>query len=564
MSSEESFVTAQRHYSRAFARLAEMRNRSELCDVTIIVDGEEIRAHRAILASCSRYFHAMFTSNMAECGQDRVRLKELDASSVLQVVRFAYSAEIEVTEKNVQQLLPAASLLQVEDVVAVCCEFLAGQLEPSNCLGIKSFSETHGCHNLVEQAKQFAVHHFNDVRHTDEFYILSAQELIELISRDDVCISTEKDVYDAVLEWISYDADNREPLAVSVLEHVRLPLLSRHCLVNEVAANPIVKASGQHLLVEALSYQLMPEDRWKVSGPRARPREPAGLSERMFAVGGGSLFAIHGTCESFNPSSNTWSIVAGMNTRRARLGVASVDPLVFVAGGWDGSSDLVLVEAYNPLDNTWVYVHPMGTRRSCLGLSALHRLIFAVGGFDGSSCLNSSECYDPLTDQWIAVSAMNVRRRYVRTCVCDDVLYACGGFDGTAHLATIEAFDPRHGKWIHKPSMMTKRSSCSVTALNGCLYAIGGHDGTAILNTVERYDMRNETWSVVAPMIIRRSTQDCVSLDGKLYVAGGNDGSSSLSSVETYKYQSNEWVLVTAMNVRRSSVGLTVLRCSTL
>ena len=116
MASEESVRTAKRHFRRAFVRLAEMRHRVELCDVTIVVDGEEIRAHRAVLASCSPYFHAMFTSNMAECGQERVQLKELDASSVSQVVQFAYTAEIDVTEKNVQQLLPAASLLQVEGI----------------------------------------------------------------------------------------------------------------------------------------------------------------------------------------------------------------------------------------------------------------------------------------------------------------------------------------------------------------------------------------------------------------------------------------------------------------
>lgn len=114
MASDESPRSAEQHFRRAFVRLAEMRHRAELCDVTILVDGEEIPAHRAILASCSPYFHAMFTSRMAECGQDRVELKGLDAGSVSRLVEFSYTAEIDVTERNVQQLLPAASLLQVQ------------------------------------------------------------------------------------------------------------------------------------------------------------------------------------------------------------------------------------------------------------------------------------------------------------------------------------------------------------------------------------------------------------------------------------------------------------------
>ena len=43
----------------------------------------------------------------------------------------------QVTEENVQSLLPAANLLQLGDVRDACCEFLQSQLHPTNCLGIR-------------------------------------------------------------------------------------------------------------------------------------------------------------------------------------------------------------------------------------------------------------------------------------------------------------------------------------------------------------------------------------------------------------------------------------------
>ena len=46
-------------------------------------------------------------------------------------------AKIDVTEANVQTLLPAANLLQLIDVRDACCEFLVAQLHPTNALGIK-------------------------------------------------------------------------------------------------------------------------------------------------------------------------------------------------------------------------------------------------------------------------------------------------------------------------------------------------------------------------------------------------------------------------------------------
>ncbi len=50
-----------------------------------------------------------------------------------------YTAQVEVTEENVQSLLPAANLLQLTDVRDACCDFLQAQLHPTNCLGIRRF-----------------------------------------------------------------------------------------------------------------------------------------------------------------------------------------------------------------------------------------------------------------------------------------------------------------------------------------------------------------------------------------------------------------------------------------
>ena len=44
-------------------------------------------------------------------------------------------------------------------------------------------------------------------------------------------------------------------------------------------------------------------------------------------------------------------------------------------------------------------------------------LLYVVGGYDGTSCLSSVERYDPLTLTWTSVAAMNLRRRYLRIAV---------------------------------------------------------------------------------------------------------------------------------------------------
>ena len=77
----------------------------QLCDVTLVADGLEIGAHRAILSACSNYFCAMFTCELVESRSHRVVLQEIDGKTLAQLIDFVYTAEIHVTEENVQVFL---------------------------------------------------------------------------------------------------------------------------------------------------------------------------------------------------------------------------------------------------------------------------------------------------------------------------------------------------------------------------------------------------------------------------------------------------------------------------
>ena len=164
------------------------------------------------------------------------------------------------------------------------------------------------------------------------------------------------------------------------------------------------------LLIEAMKYHLLPEQRSVLQSPRTVCRKPAGQVPILFAIGGGSLFAIHSECECYDARIDRWCMVTPMSTKRARVGVGTVNGKIYAVGGYDGSSDLATVEAYCPQSNQWLSVPSMGTRRSCLGVAVLNGLIYAIGGYDGASCLNSVERFDPLTAQWTSVAAMNTRR----------------------------------------------------------------------------------------------------------------------------------------------------------
>ncbi|XP_042229735.1 kelch-like protein 17 isoform X2 [Homarus americanus] len=551
------------HASTALQAMNKLRMNTQLCDIELVAGAVSVFAHRVVLAAASAYFHVMFNSDLVEKSQEKVALQDLDSTALELLVEYSYTGEIIITEDNVQVLLPASSLLQMVSVREACCKFLMRQLHPSNCLGIRSFADAHSCGELHTRSHRFALQNFPEVCGTEEFLLLPFKQVEELIASAQLNVPCEEKVFTAVISWVKHDLPEREKLVPELLKHVRLPLLSRDFLTSNVDAEPLVRenSSCHHLLLEALKYHLLPEQRATLTSPRTQERQPEGVKPYLFACGGGSLFAIHSEVECYNPRTDRWMPVASMNYRRSRAGVTSLGRYLYVMGGYDGACDLSSAEMYNPALNKWLNITSMGTKRSCLGIGTTNGLIYCVGGYDGASCLSSVERYDPLTGCWTSCPAMATRRRYCRVALLDNCIYALGGFDSTNYQCTVERLDPRVGKWMSVPPMMSRRSSCGAAILGGMLYCIGGNDGTMCMSSAERFNPRRNTWEPITAMHSRRSTHEVVEIDGFLYALGGNDGSSSLNSMERYDSKLNKWVLVTSMLSRRSSVGAAVLEC---
>lgn len=84
-------------------------------------------------------------------------------TAMAKIMYFMYTGHIRVTEVTVCQLLPAATMFQVPNVVEACCAFLERQLDPTNAIGIANFAEQHGCIQLKQKANQFIERHFTQV-----------------------------------------------------------------------------------------------------------------------------------------------------------------------------------------------------------------------------------------------------------------------------------------------------------------------------------------------------------------------------------------------------------------
>ncbi|NXV45200.1 KLHL4 protein, partial [Uria aalge] len=561
----DEYFQSTNHAEQTFRKMENYLQQKQLCDVLLIVGDQKIPAHRLVLSAVSDYFAAMFTNDVREAKQEEIKMEGVDPDALKALVRYAYTGILELKEDTIESLLAAACLLQLSQVIEVCCNFLMKQLHPSNCLGIRSFGDAQGCTELLKVAHTYTMDHFTEVIKNQEFLLLPANEIAKLLSSDDINVPDEEAIFQALMMWVRHDLQNRQRDLGMLLSYIRLPLLPPQLLA-DLENSPMFAddLECQKLLMEAMKYHLLPERRSMMQSPRTKPRKST--VGALYAVGGMDATKGTTTIEKYDLRTNSWIQIGTMNGRRLQFGVAVIDNKLYIVGGRDGLKTSNIVECFNPITKVWTIMPPMSTHRHGLGVAMLEGPMYAVGGHDGWSYLNTVERWDPQARQWNYVASMSTPRSTVGVAALNSKLYAVGGRDGSSCLKSMECFDPHTNKWSICASMSKRRGGVGVATYNGFLYAVGGHDAPAsnhcsrLSDCVERYDPKTDAWTTVAPLSVPRDAVGICPLGDRLYAVGGYDGHTYLDTVESYDAQNNEWTEEVPVNIGRAGACVVVVK----
>ena len=213
--------------------LNEQRKDNSLYDVNIIVEGQNIKAHRCVLVAESEYFKSLF------CGPLKQDVSEVCLSDVTDnvdsacaVIDFLYTGKIIIDDVNLEGVLKLSSFLLVTVLREMCVEYMEATLNLERCLHYFLLSVDHMLPEITQELSKTVLSRFHDcLIFKDSSLSVSPHQLRYLMGFCDIfehCFIP--DILSFVIDWVRIgDTEEHEQIGCEVLEYIsRMPKLSNN------------------------------------------------------------------------------------------------------------------------------------------------------------------------------------------------------------------------------------------------------------------------------------------------------------------------------------------------
>ncbi|XP_066273214.1 kelch repeat and BTB domain-containing protein 8-like isoform X5 [Branchiostoma lanceolatum] len=219
-------VTNDEHTNEVLRGLNKLRKRAELTDVVLEVEGRCFPCHRAVLASCIPYFQGMFASGYTEAKQERIHIQDVSEVAMATILDYAYTGCLQTEPDQVQAVMSAAGLFQVDFVCRHMAEYMEDHLDVFNCADVFIYADMLGNLGLRAASERHIASRFNQVALQPSFLQLSLPLLQSLLNRDDLLANSEDDIVQVVLRWITFNHEERMQHLPAICRSLRRSFIS--------------------------------------------------------------------------------------------------------------------------------------------------------------------------------------------------------------------------------------------------------------------------------------------------------------------------------------------------
>ncbi|XP_029366466.1 kelch-like protein 22 [Echeneis naucrates] len=556
--------------------LLALRQSSILFDVVLLVEGRPIQAHRILLAASCDYFRGMFAGGLRETQQKEIPIHGVSYVAMKKILDYIYTSEIELDSDSVQDVLVAATLIQLENVIGFCCDFLFSGMDESNILELHHLAELYGLRQLNDRIHSYILKNIQSLSRTDVYRQLPQDEVLKALSSDELQVNSENEVYEAAL-YYHFSPEQVETDQVYLQDNLQMLDAVRFSLIEKQVLQRLHSRLDQCPLRDQVSAALRYHEQeiWQpvLQSPLTQPR-----STFHCILGFGGMFTSSSHADSehllqvFHPSWPEWrTLTAAHAPRMSNQGIAVLNNFVYLIGGDKNTSGFraeTCCWRYDPRHNSWCSVQPLQQQHADHCVCVVGGFIYTIGGRDYSNELNSVERYDPQTNTWEYVSPLK-REVYAHSgAVMDGKIYITCGRRGSAYLRETVCFDPAVNEWVACAEGPVERAWHGMAAVNGRVYVIGGsndeHGYRRDVLKVACLDPAADSWSLVSPLPSGHGEAGVAMLDNRIYILGGrsHDKGHRMKYVHVYNTDADEWEIKTDFKERVSGLAACVVLMS--
>ena len=193
-----------------------------------------IPAHKFVLAISSPVFFAMFYGEMAE--RDCVEIPDCDYESLLEVLRFIYSDEVNINPGNVMQVLYLAKKYMLPTLAEKCSVYLKENLDASSVFLVLPQVQKYEEKDLLDHCWKLIKTETVEAVKSDGFVAIERSVLEELVERDSLNIK-EVELFKAVNCWAGNECEKqglkaegsvkRRLLGERIVKGIRFPVMEQ-------------------------------------------------------------------------------------------------------------------------------------------------------------------------------------------------------------------------------------------------------------------------------------------------------------------------------------------------
>ena len=217
------------HQQGLMQQLRDFWKEGHLCDVVLkSIDGIEHRVHRNVLSAASAALKALLCAPFREAEQIRQgRPIEMAASGgvVSAFVDYIYGGEPDVATVDAVELLRLAGAYGLPCLAEAVEADLQNSLDSQLALQLLQQAVIWGMPDLRKACEEQVAKDLQQCALTEDFFKLTAKQLQRILQREDLNVSREEVVVQALFKWAKSSRDKQKEM-IYMLSNIDFPSLS--------------------------------------------------------------------------------------------------------------------------------------------------------------------------------------------------------------------------------------------------------------------------------------------------------------------------------------------------